>query len=68
MTLVCIVLHQYPYFERFSRADQDEDKAIPSIATSMITELSEDSTEEEILMAKGLPGSIYLGTIFHWEV
>jgi hypothetical protein len=38
----------------------DEDRAVPSIAASMITELSEDSTEEEILMAKGLPGSIYL--------
>jgi hypothetical protein len=45
--------------------DQDEDKAVPSIAASMITELSEDPTEEEILMATGLPGSIYLGTIFH---
>lgn len=45
---------------------QDEDKeAVPSIAATMITELSEDSTEEAILMAKALPGSIYLGTMFN---
>lgn len=37
-----------------------EDKAVPSIAATMITELSEDSTEEAILMAKALPGNIYL--------
>ena len=30
----------------------------------MITELSKNSTEEAILMAKGLPGSIYLGIIY----
>ena len=40
--------------------------AVPSIAASMIAELSEDSTEEAILMAKGLPGSIYLGAVFLW--
>jgi hypothetical protein len=50
----------------FSRVDQSEDKAVPSIAAAMITELSEDSTEEAILMAKALPGSIYLGTVFRW--
>jgi len=46
--------------------DQSEDTAVPSVAAAMITELSEDSTEEAILMAKGLPGIIYLGTVFHW--
>ena len=46
--------------------DQSEDKAMPSIAAAMITELSEDSTEEEILMAKALPGTIYLSTVFRW--
>ena len=53
-------------FSLFSTVDQDEDKAMPSIAATMITELSEDSTEEAILMAKALPGSIYLGTVFRW--
>jgi hypothetical protein len=67
-TLVRIVLHQYPQFEHFSRVDQDEGRGVPSIAASMITGLSEDPTEEEILMAKGLPGSIYLGTIIYWMV
>jgi len=46
--------------------DQNEDKAVPSIAATMITELSEDPTEEAILMAKALPGSIYLGAVFRW--
>jgi hypothetical protein len=46
--------------------DQGEDKAVPSIAATMITELSEDSTEEATLMAKALPGSIYLGTVRRW--
>jgi len=50
----------------FSTVDQNEDKAVPSIAATMITELSEDSTEEAFLMAKALPGSIYLGTVFRW--
>jgi hypothetical protein len=52
--------------EFFSRVDQSEDKAVPSIAATMITELSEDSAEEAILMAKALPGTIYIGTIFRW--
>ena len=39
---------------------------MPSIAATMIAELSEDSTEEAILMAKALPGTIYLGIIFRW--
>jgi len=49
----------------FLKVNQDEDEAVPSIAATMITELSEDSTEEERLMAKALPGSIYLSIIFH---
>ncbi|KAH9976990.1 family 64 cytochrome P450, partial [Russula vinacea] len=36
----------------------DEDRAVPSIAATMITELSENSTEEAIFMAKALPGTI----------
>ena len=55
-----------PSWSLFSRVDQSEDKAVPSIAATMITELSEDSTEEAILMAKALPGSIYLGTVIRW--
>jgi hypothetical protein len=43
--------------------DQSEEKAVPSISSTMITELSEDSTEEAALMAKALPGNIYLGTV-----
>jgi hypothetical protein len=46
--------------------DQSEDMAVPSIAATMITELSEDSTQEAILMAKALPGNIYIGTVFRW--
>ena len=30
----------------------------------MITELSKNPTEEATLMAKGLPGSVYLGIIY----
>lgn len=62
--LVRLLLHLYSWLEVFSRVDQNEDKAVPSIAATMITELSEDSTEEAILMAKALPGNIYLGTVF----
>ncbi|KAH9998932.1 cytochrome P450 [Russula vinacea] len=35
----------------------DEDRAVPSIATSMITELTEDSTEEAISCRKAYPGA-----------
>ena len=55
-----------PSWRFSSRVDQSEDKAVPSIAATMIAELSEDSTEEAILMAKALPGTIYLGIIFRW--
>ncbi|KAH9995638.1 CyP450 monooxygenase [Russula compacta] len=41
----------------------EENRAVPSIAASMITELSKDSTEEEVLMTKGLTGSVYLASI-----
>jgi hypothetical protein len=64
--LVRILFHLYSLLEFFSRVDQSEDKAVPSIAATMIAELSEDSTEEAILMAKALPGTIYLGTTFRW--
>ncbi len=58
--------NRIPSWEFFSRVDQSEDKAVPSIAATMITELSENSAEEAILMAKALPGSIYLCTVFRW--
>ena len=64
--LVRTLFHPYPWLGFFSRFDQSENKAVPSIAATMITELSEDSTEEATLMAKALPGTIYVGTIFHW--
>jgi hypothetical protein len=64
--LVRILLYLYSQLVFFSRVDQSEDKAVPSIAASMITELSEDSNEEAMLMAKALPGTIYLGTVFLW--
>ncbi|KAI0264161.1 CyP450 monooxygenase [Gloeopeniophorella convolvens] len=35
--------------------------AAPSVAASMTTHLSEDSTAEEVMLAKFLPGNIYLG-------
>ncbi|KAH9963101.1 cytochrome P450 [Lactifluus volemus] len=41
----------------------EENKAVPSIATSTITELSENSTPETILMAKALPSTVYLAGI-----
>jgi len=41
----------------------EENRAAPSIAASMITELSEKSTPEAILMAKALPHNIYSGGI-----
>jgi len=45
---------------------KNEDKeGVPEIGLRMITELSDDSTEEAVNMAKALPGSIYLGTMFN---
>jgi Cytochrome P450 len=46
--------------------NQEENRAVPCIATSTITELSEDSTPEAILMAKALPSTVYLGTILRF--
>jgi hypothetical protein len=45
-------------------ANQEENRAAPSIAASMTTELSEKSTPEAIFMAKALPSNIYAGMIF----
>jgi hypothetical protein len=41
--------------------------AAPSIAASMITDLSEGSTPEAIFMARSLPHNIYAGkTVFSY--
>lgn len=53
-------------FDCFSTVNQEENKAVPSIATSTIAELSENSTPETILMAKALPSTVYLGTIYNF--
>jgi len=41
----------------------EENRAAPSITTSMITALNEESTPEAILMARALPSNIYAGSI-----
>ena len=43
--------------------DQEENRAAPSVAVSMITDLSEKSTPEAIFMARALPNNIYAGKI-----
>ncbi|KAF8269896.1 cytochrome P450 [Lactarius quietus] len=43
----------------------EENRATPSIETSMISALSDQSTPEEISMARALPSNIYAGRIFH---
>ncbi|KAI9442828.1 cytochrome P450 [Lactarius psammicola] len=50
-------------YEAVKRA-LDENRAAPSIAASLITDLSEKSTPEAIFMAKALPSNIYAGKIF----
>jgi cytochrome P450 len=50
-----------PY--EFVKTALEENKAAPSIATSMISALSDKSTPEEILMARALPCNIYAGSI-----
>ncbi|KAH8987086.1 cytochrome P450 [Lactarius hatsudake] len=49
-------------YEAVKRA-LEENKATPSIAASMITDLSEKSTPEETFMARALPSNIYAGSI-----
>ncbi|KAI0247647.1 cytochrome P450 [Lactifluus subvellereus] len=46
-------------YEAVKRA-LEEDRAAPCIATSTITELTENSTPEAILMARALPSTVYL--------
>ena len=45
-------------------SDQEENRAAPSIASSMISALSDKSTPEAIFMAKALPCNIYAGKTF----
>ncbi|KAH9167840.1 cytochrome P450 [Lactarius sanguifluus] len=49
-------------YEAVKRA-LEENRAAPSIAASMIADLSEKSTPEAIFMARGLPHNIYAGGI-----
>ncbi|KAI9442829.1 cytochrome P450 [Lactarius psammicola] len=49
-------------YETVKRA-LEENRAAPSIAATMITDLSEESTPEAILMAKALPHHIYAAGI-----
>jgi hypothetical protein len=64
--LWCDFIVPLSFFDGFSKVNQEENKAVPSIATSTITELSENSTPETILMAKALPSTVYLGTIYNF--
>ncbi|KAI9439721.1 cytochrome P450 [Lactarius indigo] len=49
-------------YEAVKRA-LEENRAAPSIAASLITDLSEKSTPEAMLMARALPSNIYAGSI-----
>ena len=59
--LVCTVPQLCPRI--ILTVNQKENEATPSIAASMISDLSADSTPEARLMARALPLNIYAGKI-----